>query len=205
MKPMSRQAAASWLVATTLGAAVLVPLLGAGWWIWSKHQWGLAQLETVEPRHARLLGLRQKEDDIVKALDAVHLRQNIYLQSSQLDTSQTGNAVQQKVRDTLASAGLSVLSSQVQPVKELDPPASGKAASPQPFFETIPLAVSVEGTWEEVLLGLHALQGLRPMIWCDSLVIDRGSSLENLRGNFKAIPKERLSVRLQLSVKRSLS
>ncbi len=28
MKPMSRQAAASWLVATTLGAAVLVPLLG---------------------------------------------------------------------------------------------------------------------------------------------------------------------------------
>ena len=83
------------LVATAL--LVLLPLIGLGSYVASKHMWAQARLSELEPRFARLRGLDLQREEIDESLE---------------------RALQQKVRSLLTTAGLTVVSSQVLPAKE---------------------------------------------------------------------------------------
>jgi general secretion pathway protein M len=131
-----------WLL---LAAAVLIVLaVGVAAFTLNVHAQAAETLAQIEPRHARISGLLQKQDQInrsAKALEASFAR---YVYPPEGDASQIGNQALQKVRDLAASLDLRVTSSQSQPAKQ---------DSDYSDLDRIAINLRIEGDWS-------ALQGL---------------------------------------------
>ena len=169
-----------------LAIVALLPIVLGGWYTLRKHAWGQELLAQLEPRHARLLGLESQRAELETArLRAAALREQ-YVYPAAQDEAQTGNQVQQKVRDTLTAAGLQVISSQVFPAKE------------EKGFDRIPLVVRAEGEMLGVQSALAVLSSQQPVIIINELNIQVQGALTNL--NPKLAP--RLSAHFNLSVLR---
>ena len=156
MNLLQRRALVS--VAVTFAVALLVALL-AGQFVVRKHLWGLEMLEQIEPRYARLLGLRDtagKLDEVLKASRTALSRLGY---PADRDAAQVGNDLQQVARKALQSAGLSVSSSQV-----LSPRSEAG-------FERVSVSLQGEGALSGVQVALAALQTESPRIMLDSLVL----------------------------------
>lgn len=149
-------------------ALAAIPLLGMGLWVYNKHQWGLQQLETLEPRYARLLGMRQQQDEIEKTLQTVQAKRGQYIYSGTEASAQIGAAVQQKLRSVMGVAGLSVTSSQVQ-VK----PAEDESSP----YEKVVISMTAEGEMSSFHTALQGMYEVRPAISIDELSINRNGNL----------------------------
>ena len=80
-----------------LGAAVLLLCLGAFvWWALGVHQRAADRLAEIEPRHARLAGLLQDNEQIALADQALQTNLALYLHPSEADAVQIGNSVLQR-------------------------------------------------------------------------------------------------------------
>ena len=109
-----------------------------------------------------------------------------YVYPSAQDAVQVGNEVQQKMRGVLSSAGLTVVSSQVMPVKD---------SKDDKEFERIPLTVRAEGELLAVYLALAALSEQRPAVLLDSVNVQTsGPPLKGI---------QRMAVQLNLLVLRA--
>ncbi|WP_278534826.1 type II secretion system protein GspM [Delftia acidovorans] len=173
-----------------LGAIVLlvaVPVGVGGWWVHGRHQAAQEALDTINPRYARLLGMRDQEDEIRQALAQVAEIKAKHIYPGELDATQTGNGLQQKLRSMLDGAGLSVVSSQVKPVAE------------DGAYERISVAMTAEGEWPAIQLALVALKDISPTVWLDDLEISLQGSL--MSNDPKAVPK--LSAQFMFSILRS--
>ncbi len=145
-------------VAVTVGA-VLALLLVAGQYIVSKHLWATQRLEEIEPRYARLLGLRDAGAQLEEALKQARAALPKLGFTADRDAAQVGNDLQQLARRALQTAGLSVASSQVLAPR-------GEAG-----FERVGVTLQAEGALSGVQLALAALQAEAPRMTFDSLLL----------------------------------
>lgn len=148
-------------------AVAIAPLVGMGLWVYNKHQWARQQLETVEPRYARMLGMREQQDEIETTLQTLQVRRAQYTYSGTEASAQVGAAVQQKLRSLMGAAGLTVTSSQVQV----------KPAEEESHYEKIVIAMTAEGEMNNVHTALQGLVEVRPAVLVDELSISRTGNL----------------------------
>lgn len=116
---------------------------------WTLRQEGNARRAEIEPRIARLLGVKQHHDQLEKAnaLATTQLAGLIYPATA--DATMTGTKMQQDVRKAIEKSGMSVVGSRVRAVKIAD------------GYDEISLDVTVEGgmaSLESILLALPKLQ-----------------------------------------------
>jgi general secretion pathway protein M len=148
------------LVAVGFTAAALL-LLGAlaGHYVMRMHLWGMERLQELEPRQARMLGLRESAAGLDDALKQVRAALPRLGHSADRDAAQVGNDLQQLARRALQAAGLVVASSQVLP------PRAGAG------FERIAVTLQADGPLSGVQVALAALQGESPRLALDSVVL----------------------------------
>ncbi len=132
--------------------------------LWNKHRWAVDQLADIEPRYARLAGLRES-DARIEELDR-ELADNLgrFVYTTEGDPAQVGNAALQRVRELAATAQLRVTSSQVLAPRETE------------GFHRVGLNLVVEGDWEPMLQFLQALARQRPMIYSERMQLSRRGS-----------------------------
>lgn len=183
MKSKSRPVSAVLLHSFTL-IVLLSIALGAAAWVWKKHEFLESQIAALEPRHARLLGLKASAEALEQNLSAAKAELARKSYSADQDTTQAGNAAQQQVRTLFTDSKLDVISIQVLPPKELK------------FFDRIGILVRVEGD----LVGIHnattLLHAQAPTVWVDNLTIQTV-------GLVKPKSSQRLAAQFNLSVLRS--
>jgi len=168
-------------------------LLGAAFgWMQAKHQRAQQQLDDLAPRYARLLGMQAQQGEITQALQSIAAVKAEHVYPGEIDATQTGNALQQRLRDALTRAGLSVLSSQVRVVPNPD-------TEPAPY-QRIDVLVSVDGSWEAVQMALLATAELRPSVWLDDVRITLMGNLQSnaaWQGNRSAANRPQMPARPQ--------
>lgn len=183
----SKRAWRQWAILTVLAGMLLLPLVLVGLWVHAKHQWGQEQLATLEPRYARLLGMQQQEEEIQQALERVAQAKANHIYPGENDTTQTGNAIQQRLRTAMDRAGLSIVSSQVRPNPEEGP------------YERIDVIMSTEGEWPAIQMALISLREITPTVWLEDVEFNLQAGLQNVSP--KVAP--RLSAQFTFSILRS--
>lgn len=140
-------------------ALLSLPLAGAGIYVWHKHRWAQDRLAELEPRHARLLGLLQRQTDFAAGLQTVeqYLAANVY--PAEQSASQAGNDAQQRIRDLFSESGLNVVSVQVQAVRE------------EGAFDRVPIALRAEGDLPALHRALARLQAQSPTVTTESVSV----------------------------------
>ena len=147
-----------WLV--LVAAALLGALVLGALWVAGVHARASSRLAEIEPRHARLAGLLQDNEQIALADQALQTNLALYLHPSEADAVQIGNSVLQRVRELATAQELRVTSSQVTaPTADRD----------NPGFERVGLSVRVEGDWARLQGLLRALPRERPVIYSHTI------------------------------------
>lgn len=179
---MSRAMRPGVVVWLLLLACVLAGAGWAGWFVWSKHQSAAARMADIEPRHARLAGILQREAEFTEQVAEVNKRLGELVYPSTVESQAAGTDAQQRVRQLFTSAGLNLASSQM-----LEPKVEGA-------IDRIPMAVRLDGDLVALQTALSGLDTLRPVVWIDNMSVQTG-----------AMPRDqapRLTISLNLSVLR---
>lgn len=155
------------LVVTLIAA--IAPLVALGVYIYGEYQSAQAQLEKLEPRHARLLGLSSQQSDIVSLLEQVQKAGEQYIYPASQDSAQAGNAAQQRIREIFSAAGLQISSSQVLPSKV------------EKGFERIPLTVRADGDLLALQSALAVLSSQLPLILISDMDVQLVGGLQNVQ------------------------
>jgi general secretion pathway protein M len=157
--------------------AIAMPLLGAVYVVWVKHQRLQVILADIEPRYARLQGLVDS-GAAVQALDSKAGEQlaSVAYPATQ-DATKSGNDAQQRISSLLAESKVEVMSTQVLPAKE-----AGK-------FDKIAINVRIEGELPAVKDALLKLSTQAPAILIDSMALQtigavRPANTQRLSGQF---------------------
>ncbi len=166
----------AWLQALTV-LLLLLPLAGAGLYVWALHQSLQNHLGALEPRFARLAGLLQRQADL-QALGVqadAQLARLTYPVSQ--DVTQAGNDAQQRIRGLFADSKLDIISIQVLPPKE------------ESKFDRIPINLRVEGDLAGIQDALMKLANQSPVVLVDSLTLQtigavKPASVQRLGGQF---------------------
>lgn len=153
---VSKEAA---LLLLFLGSTLVLLVFSAGGYIYHKHQWASQRLSEFEPRYARIAGLERNRDNLQQALTQSQAMQSWYLYPPGIDSTQTGNEAQQRIRSLLTSAGMNVVSSQVLTIKQ------------EQGLERIPLAVRADGDIVSLQAALVGLAEQKPALLVDDLQI----------------------------------
>lgn len=156
MNLLQRRALVS--VAGTLAVVLAIVLLIAQYVV-QKHMWGVQTLEQIEPRYARLLGLRDTSTKLEEALKESRTALSRLGHPADRDAAQVGNDLQQVARRALQAAGLSITSSQVL------------APRTDSGFERVSVSLQADGSLSGVQVALAALQSETPRILFDSVAL----------------------------------
>lgn len=140
-------------------AVLLIFPAAAGFYVWKKHQWAEEQIAQLEPRFARLAGLRQSKDRLASAEASANALVASHAYPSSQDSVQVGNDAQQRIRALFADSKLEVASIQVLPPKE------------QAAFDRIGIVLRVEGELTGIQNALTLLDKQAPTVWVDSVSI----------------------------------
>jgi general secretion pathway protein M len=146
------------VVGFTLGLVALLAL----YWIlqfWFLRSGFVAEIESIQPRTARLLGIVESFDQLELASSGVGgvLRDLTY--PAERDSATTAAAMQQDIRELMVDAGLSVSGSQILPVR--------KAAG----FDRLSLDITAEGNIDELDDAFSSLDELRPLVFTESVTV----------------------------------
>ena len=139
-----------------LAMLLLVPLASA---VVTRLQWADDTLSTIEPRYARLLGLKAAEPQIVAAAAGVRdtVADLVYPQDQSAERVSTD--LQQKLRAAATSAGFTVVGSQIQVARAL----SG--------FEEAAVSLTLEGALDHLATFADAVEQMRPLVRVSSLTM----------------------------------
>jgi general secretion pathway protein M len=157
--------------------ALLLPVLGATYEVWFRHQRLQGIMADLEPRYARLQGLMSRSADMqafgVKA--TAQLAQLAYPAAQ--DVTKSGNDAQQRIRALFAESRLDIISIQVLPAKE-----AGK-------FDRIAINLRVEGDLSGMQAALGRLSAQTPLVVLDNMTLQtigavRPASIQRLGGQF---------------------
>lgn len=145
---------------------------------WRTHQEAAQQIETLEPRIARLAGLGSDRTKLAEGAKALTEQVQRHAYPASRDATQAGNDAQQRARELFARAGLEVASIQVLP-----PRTSGG-------FDRIPITLRVDGELAAVQAALATLASASPTLFVE------GFSMQGANGAEPAAP--RVMAELQL-------
>ena len=167
------------------GAAVLLlaGILTVAYVLVGRMLWANDTLAVIEPRYARLAGLREVRTEIETGLTQVQATLGRYAYPASMNGDRIGTDLQQRVRRVAEAAGMSVSGSQILPVR----PADG--------FTHVPVSVSAEGTLESLRNMLAGLAAESPTIQVESIVI-QSVARRRARG---APEDQRLAVQMNLA------
>lgn len=143
-------------VAVTLGL-ILGLLAAAGWYVLSWHDAAEARIEEIEPRHARLLGLKNADAPLRKAVLDAYGQLRHWSYAPDQDVVKAGNDVQQRARRAAEAGGMSIVSSQVLP-----PRTEGK-------LELVTVTLTLEGTLTALQSTIVAMEKDSPVLFVESL------------------------------------
>lgn len=124
------------------------------------------QLEIIEPRYARLLGLGADKARLQEAAAAASRSIERHAYPVTRDASQAGNDAQQRVRDVFSKGGLDVISIQVLPARTIKQ------------FDRIPINLRVDGELVALQATLAALPSLTPTLFVDGVNLSGASTSE---------------------------
>jgi general secretion pathway protein M len=147
--------------------AVLAGLLAVlGTQAWSAHDTARQQLQDLEPRYARMLGLGSEKGNLQAAYDQAGKAIARHAYPASRDVSQAGNDAQQRVREVFSKAGLDVISIQVLAAKS----AGG--------FDRVPLALRVEGEMTALQAALATLPAAPPTLFVEGFSMQSANALK---------------------------
>ncbi len=157
------------VVGCTLGLVALLAL----YWIlqfWLLRSGFAAEIESIQPRTARLLGIVESFDQLELASNGVGgvLRDLAY--TADRDSATTAAAMQQDIRELMVDAGMSVSGSQILPVR--------KSAG----FDRLSLDITAEGNIDELDEAFSRLNELRPLVFVESVNVKPVRARRNRRG-----------------------
>lgn len=138
------------------------------------------QIESIEPRIARLQGLIDHESDMQGALGAVSagVRDSVYPATA--DAATVAANLQAEVRQIFADAGMDISNSQVLPVRAKE------------RFDYVAVKIVAKGSLEQLQQGLAEMALFRPAVWIEHFDATPGRSRRN------APDEQELTVSLQL-------
>ena len=172
-------------VVATSAALLLAGIAIVGYVLVGLLEGAEAPLAAIEPRYARLAGLKEVAPQIERGVAEIGETLARHAYPATGGTDRIGTDLQQRVRRVAESAGMGVTGSQILPVRA----ATG--------FSQIPVAVTVEGSLEglrTMLLGLR--EEPPPSIQVDSIVIQTRA-----RRRARAAPVDQhLTAQMNLSV-----
>jgi general secretion pathway protein M len=153
---------------------------------WSLRQSYVSEIEAIEPRTARLLGIMEKREDLESASREVLTQLQALTYPLGQDSATTAAGMQQEVRDLMSSAGLSISGSQILPTRL----ESG--------FEILGLDITAEGNTEVLDDALSGLQAMRPVVFVESVLIKPSRGRRRASENADEGDPRRLTVRFRL-------
>jgi len=109
-------------------------------------------IDTLEPRIARLLGAIQVQDELVAAAASAESTLDNLVYPAGDDPGAVSASLQKNVRELMSGAGLVVADSQIESARREGP------------FEVIGLAVSVTGSMKSVDAALNELVSYTPLL-----------------------------------------
>lgn len=167
----------AWLQALTV-LALLMPLMGAGLFVWIHHQRIEGHLADLEPRYARLAGLLERQADLSAMTLKANEQLSLLVYPASQDITQAGNDAQQRIRGIFSESKLDIISIQVlpSPKEELK-------------FDRIPINLRVEGDLASIQNALIRLSSQHPVVLVDSLSLQtigavKPASTQRLGGQF---------------------
>lgn len=170
-------ASAFWVL---LAALVVGGIAGV---VWNRHQAVQDQLSTIEPRYARILGLKSERARMETLANQSReaLVRHVYPVAT--DGTQAGNQAQQRARALFTQSGLEVSSIQALPARTV-----GR-------FDRIPISMRAEGELLGLQTALAAMPSLAPTLFVESLNIQVSDPRSN--------GEPRLGVQLEMYVLRA--
>ena len=146
--------------AILVGLTLLVPMyffLSALGYLMSARAGFSEQIDSIEPRIARLQGLIINESALREAVSGVSdvINDNVYSKST--SSAAVAASLQAEARRMLASAGMEVTNSQVLPVRQRD------------GFDYVAVKVVARGSLSGLEESLGALARFRPVILIESI------------------------------------
>ncbi len=143
-------------VGVTLG---LVLLLAFYWMLqfWLLRSDFGAEIESIQPRTARLLGIAESVDQLRLASSGAEAILQDFTYSADRDSPTTAAAMQRDTRELLVNAGLSVSGSQILPAR--------KSAD----FDRLSLDITAQGNIDELDQAFAGIQALRPLVFVESV------------------------------------
>lgn len=138
---------------------LLVVVLASIACFWSLRRDFVAEIDAIEPRTSRLLGILASADELRAASEASSGKLRELAYPGDQDSAATAAAMQQQVRELMTIVGLTVSGSQILPPR----------ASPQ--FERLRLDITAEGNIEDFDEVLASLESMRPLVFVESLKV----------------------------------
>ena len=179
------------VVGCTLGLFLLLAL----YWIlhfWLLRQDFVEQIESLQPRTARLLGISESYEQLQVASAAARGSLLELAYPAGKDSATAAAAMQQSLRELMAGAGLEVSGSQILPTRKAD------------GFDRLSLDISAQGNVDALDEALLSLELMRPLVLVESLSVkpvrERRRSRSRQREPVAAEPgdQRQLTVRFQL-------
>jgi len=172
------------VVASVLVAALAMLAL-VTYLLLGKLFWAQETMASIEPRYARLLGLREVGPQVHASLASVGADLSRYAYPAATDAARIGTDMQQRIRQLAEAAGLGVVGSQILP------------ARPHAGFTQLPLKLTVDGNLEGLRSLLAGFDRETPVILVDNVQLS-ASVPRARRGEPQS--QERLVGQLDLSV-----
>lgn len=146
------------IVGSSLGLVLLLALY-LMLQLWFLRQDFADEIEAIQPRTARLLGMLGSVDQLGLASDTAHsmLRELVY--PADQGSAMVASSLQQKVRELLTSAGLSVSGSQILPQRKSEK------------FDRLSLDITAQGNISALDEALSGLELMRPLVFVKSVKI----------------------------------
>jgi general secretion pathway protein M len=134
-------------------AALVLYAVASFWLVRSSYS---QEIDRIESRSARLLGLVEAEQELDVAATRLrgHLQELAY--GDDTATATVSASMQQLIRDAMTDAGMSVSSSQILPIRQID------------GFQRLSLDISVVGNISEAEEAIANLALLKPLVLIES-------------------------------------
>jgi general secretion pathway protein M len=139
------------------------------------------QIDSIEPRLARMQGLLVEEETLKTALADVRTITNDHVYRKATDAEAVAASLQADARRIMSDAGMAVTNSQVLPVRK------------RAKFDYISVKVVAQGTLEELEESLGVLARFRPVVFVETI-----DAFPNRRRGRDAEEEQRLTVSLEL-------
>ncbi len=175
---------------STLGLFALL-VLYAILQLWFLRSDFAAEIESIQPRTARLLGIAESFDRLELASNGADDVLQDCAHPADQDRPTTAAAMQRDIRELMVTAGLSVSGSQILPVRK----STG--------FDRLSLDITAQGNIDELDQTFAGIEALRPLVFVESVDVKpvrvrRSRRVNVVEANASEDDPRKLTARFQL-------